>query len=39
MKIKEEYKNTIIFLILAISLVIFLTLVIFLSYYANTLIR
>jgi len=39
MKIREEYKNTLIFLTIALALVGMLTLVIFLSYYANTLIR
>jgi len=39
MKIREEYKNTLIFLIIALGLVAILTSVIFLSYYANTLIR
>ena len=39
MKIREEYKNTLIFLTIALALVGFLTLVILLSYYANTFIR
>ena len=39
MKIREEYKNTLIFLAIALALVGMLTLVIFLSYYANTLMR
>ena len=38
MKIREEFKNTLIFFIIAMALVGILTLVIFLSYYANTLI-
>ena len=36
MKIREEYKNTLIFLTIALALVGMLTLVIFLSFYANT---
>ena len=39
MKIREEYKNTLIFLTIALALVGILTSVIFLSYYANTLMR
>ncbi len=39
MRIKEEYKNTLIFLTIALALVGMLTLVIFLSYYANTFLR
>lgn len=36
MKIREEYKNTLIFLAIALGLVGLITLVIFLSYYAKT---
>tara|TARA_R110001599_G_scaffold208448_2_gene405625 strand:- start:806 stop:925 length:120 start_codon:yes stop_codon:yes gene_type:complete len=36
MKIREEYKNTLIFLAIALGLVGLLILVIFLSFYANT---
>ena len=39
MKIREEFKNTLIFFMIAMALVGILTTVIFLSYYANTLIR
>jgi len=39
MKIREEFKNTLIFFIIAMALVGMLTLVIFLSYYANSIIR
>ena len=39
MKIREEYKNTLIFFMVAMALVGMLTIVIILSYYANSIIR